>query len=74
MEIKLLICGNYRNLEECCDGKKLGLKGESERGERRGEDKGIEGVKKRRRKDGNRWRKCGSDELLLRALRWCNCI
>lgn len=27
------------------DGKKLGLKGE-----RRGEDKGIEGVKKRRRK------------------------
>lgn len=37
MEIKLVICGKYRKLDECCDGKKLGLKGESERGERRRE-------------------------------------
>ncbi|CAJ1956338.1 unnamed protein product [Sphenostylis stenocarpa] len=61
MEIKLLIYGNHGKLDGCCDGKKLGLKGE-----RRGEDKGIEGVKKRKRKRETVGEKCGSDELLLR--------
>jgi len=51
---------------------KLGREKEERRREDR--DKGIEGVKKREEKEGTDGEKCGSDELLLRVLRWCNCI
>ena len=69
--------GNQRKLEAqkrlCSHGERVLGGRREDRGEREGTKELKEG-RKRGERGGTDGEKCGSDELLLSVLRWCNCI